>query len=63
MQRDPPEAWLQELETGAMEIIGPDWHKRLDKMFVDQLGKQRKYDGSKILDLLRAIRNKVSLAV
>lgn len=60
MNRDPPESSLLALEYGAFEIIASDWHRRLDKIFIEQLGKQRKYDGSKILDLLRAIRNKVS---
>jgi serine/threonine-protein kinase/endoribonuclease IRE1 len=58
MERDPPEARLVALETNAVSIIGPDWRKKLDKTFVDDLGKFRKYDGKYILDLLRALRNK-----
>lgn len=32
--------------------------KMLGKEFVESLGKQRKYTGSRLLDLLRALRNK-----
>ncbi|KAH0538163.1 hypothetical protein FGG08_005221 [Glutinoglossum americanum] len=56
--RDPPSANLQILESDAHEILGADFLKRLDKSFVDTLGKQRKYTGTRILDLLRALRNK-----
>lgn len=35
-----------------------DFLKLLPKEFKDSLGKQRKYTGSKMLDLLRALRNK-----
>ncbi|KAI9782485.1 MAG: bifunctional endoribonuclease/protein kinase ire1 [Geoglossum umbratile] len=56
--RDPPSPNLQTLESGAQEILGADFLKRLDKSFVDTLGKQRKYTGTRILDLLRALRNK-----
>ncbi|KAI9028499.1 kinase-like domain-containing protein [Hyaloraphidium curvatum] len=56
--RDPPSAILQRLEAGAPEVVGADWHKRLDKSVIDNLGKHRKYDGALIRDLLRALRNK-----
>ena len=32
--------------------------RELPQVFVDSLGKQRKYTGSRLLDLLRALRNK-----
>ncbi|KAI9752917.1 MAG: Peroxisomal membrane protein pex16 [Chaenotheca gracillima] len=57
-ERDPPSAHLQALEAVAPEVLGTDFLKRLDKAFVDHLGKQRKYTGGKMLDLLRALRNK-----
>ncbi|CAG8459505.1 7532_t:CDS:2, partial [Scutellospora calospora] len=56
--RDPPSLLLQRLEQGVERVIGSDWHKRIDKVFIENLGKYRKYDGSKIRDLLRALRNK-----
>ena len=59
MQRDPPERGLVALETGQFEIVGSDWLKRLDKAFIDNLGKHRKYEGKSVRDLLRALRNKV----
>jgi serine/threonine-protein kinase/endoribonuclease IRE1 len=48
------------LESRAEEVIGPrgDFLTQLDRMFVDTLGKQRKYSGNRLLDLLRALRNK-----
>lgn len=57
--RDPPSYPLQELEKCAPEVIkGGDFLKPLGKDFVDSLGKQRKYTGGRMLDLLRALRNK-----
>jgi serine/threonine-protein kinase/endoribonuclease IRE1 len=56
--RDPPSLALQELERWAPEICHSDFLKPLGKEFVDSLGKQRKYTGTRLLDLLRALRNK-----
>ncbi|KAI0052372.1 kinase-like protein [Auriscalpium vulgare] len=58
MCRDPKDPNLVLLETGAINVVGPDWASRLDKIFVDNLGKFRKYDGKSVQDLLRALRNK-----
>ncbi|KAK4540228.1 hypothetical protein LTR36_009633 [Oleoguttula mirabilis] len=54
---------LQLLEERAEEVIGApyeraDFLSKLDRHFVDTLGKQRKYSGNRLLDLLRALRNK-----
>ncbi|KAG0638880.1 hypothetical protein HOY80DRAFT_1046658 [Tuber brumale] len=50
------------LERNAREVCGGtgDWMKRLDRLFLAELvnNKRRGYDGEKVLDLLRAIRNK-----
>ena len=59
MCRDPRDPHLVSLETGALDVVGPDWHTRLDKIFIENLGKFRKYDGKSVQDLLRALRNKV----
>ncbi|OAA61766.1 protein kinase and ribonuclease [Niveomyces insectorum RCEF 264] len=56
--RDPPSAALQRLEGEAPAVCRGDFLRRLPKEFVDSLGKQRKYTGSRLLDLLRALRNK-----
>jgi serine/threonine-protein kinase/endoribonuclease IRE1 len=58
--RDPPSHNLQILEAQAPTVIGPggDFLAILDKKFVLTLGKQRKYNADKLLDLLRALRNK-----
>ncbi|KAM5450207.1 bifunctional endoribonuclease/protein kinase ire1 [Microsporum audouinii] len=58
--RDPPSPALQCLESVAQNVMYPDMDflKLLPKEFKDSLGKQRKYTGSKMLDLLRALRNK-----
>lgn len=56
--RDPPSAALLELESRAPQVTGGDFLARLPKAFIESLGKQRKYTGSKLLDLLRALRNK-----
>ncbi|THH14294.1 hypothetical protein EUX98_g9628, partial [Antrodiella citrinella] len=58
MCRDPRDHILVVLETGAVNVLGPDWNTRLDKWFIENLGKFRKYDGKSVQDLLRALRNK-----
>ncbi|KAG1737524.1 uncharacterized protein EDB91DRAFT_1055143 [Suillus paluster] len=58
MCRDPRDQNLIILETGAFDVLGHDWHARLDKVFIENLGKYRKYDGKSVQDLLRALRNK-----
>lgn len=61
MCRDPKDPNLIILEKGAVDIVGNDWHSRLDKVFIENLGKFRKYDGRSVQDLMRALRNKVSV--
>lgn len=63
MERDPPEKGLIALETGAFGIVGTDWQRRLDKIFLDNLGRFRKYNGKSVQDLMRALRNKVHHAL
>lgn len=58
MEKDPPTTALVLLESKARNVIGTDWHRRCDKMFLENLGKFRKYDPSSVQDLLRAMRNK-----
>jgi len=62
MCRDPRDPHLVVLEKNAMDVVGPDWPARLDRVFVENLGKFRKYDGRSVQDLLRALRNKVRFA-
>lgn len=45
-------------EKQAPKVVGTDWHLALDKPFVDNLNGYRKYHGDRIIDLLRAMRNK-----
>ena len=60
--RDPPSEALQQLESWGPRILelAPkgDFLLHLPRDFRDTLGKQRKYTGTRILDLLRALRNK-----
>lgn len=59
--RDPPSAALQHLESYGPVILaeaGGDFLRALPREFRDTLGKQRKYNGNRVLDLLRALRNK-----
>ncbi|TFK75656.1 hypothetical protein BDN72DRAFT_885694 [Pluteus cervinus] len=58
LPRDPKDPHLVELETDAFSIVGNDWQSRLDKTFIENLGKFRKYDPKSVQDLLRALRNK-----
>ncbi|KAK3899893.1 hypothetical protein C8A05DRAFT_36483 [Staphylotrichum tortipilum] len=56
--RDPPSPALAHLENHAEEVVRGDFLRHLPREFVDSLGKQRKYTGGRLLDLLRALRNK-----
>ncbi|KAJ5390978.1 Serine/threonine-protein kinase ppk4 [Penicillium cataractarum] len=58
--RDPPSDALLCLESVAERVMGPDldFLRLLPRDFKDNLGKQRKYTGDRMLDLLRALRNK-----
>lgn len=59
--RDPPSEALLQLESHAPEILaeaGGDFLRALPREFRETLGKQRKYTGGRVLDLLRALRNK-----
>lgn len=56
--RDPPSPALQELERHAAQVTTGDFLRVLPRDFIDSMGKQRKYTGARLLDLLRALRNK-----
>ena len=58
--RDPPSEHLSILESYSYQVLDKkrDFLARLDRSFINSLGKQRKYTGDRILDLLRALRNK-----
>jgi serine/threonine-protein kinase/endoribonuclease IRE1 len=56
--RDPPSDALLNLEDLAPAICQGDFLRKLPAEFTDSLGRQRKYTGSRMLDLLRAFRNK-----
>ncbi|KAI8853185.1 kinase-like domain-containing protein [Chytridium lagenaria] len=57
-EKEPPSGLLKQVERGASKAIGPDWYRKVDRMVLDNLGKYRKYDGTSVQDLLRALRNK-----
>ena len=58
-KRDAISHLLVELEKSAHIIIGNnDWSSRMDRSFMDNLGKYRKYHFDRVMDLLRALRNK-----
>ena len=51
---------MEELQKLAPDVVGPsgDFLRALPRNFLTEMGKQRKYTGSRMLDLLRVIRNK-----
>ncbi|CBX90173.1 hypothetical protein IAQ61_001672 [Plenodomus lingam] len=58
--RDPPSEMLSALEDYSSEVLDAkrNFLAKLDHGFINSLGKQRKYTGDRMLDLLRALRNK-----
>lgn len=57
-KRDPPSPLLLSLENTGHVVHQGDWLARFDQEFIDNLGKYRKYNTGKVMDLLRALRNK-----
>ncbi|KAI5848700.1 hypothetical protein DFP73DRAFT_542098 [Morchella snyderi] len=61
-EKDPnyKSEWIPYIERSGNKVTGGDWLKRLDRGFLEELvvNKRRGYEGGKVLDLLRAIRNK-----
>jgi len=54
-----PEITPLGLEKDSPRIFGSSWSKKIDALFLENLGKFRKYQDNSIRDLLRLIRNKV----
>lgn len=63
MDRDPPAQTLISLELDCASVVGDDWQKSIDRTLLENLGKYRKYDGKSVRDLLRVLRNKVTLLI
>ncbi|CAH2354422.1 serine/threonine-protein kinase/endoribonuclease Ire1p [[Candida] railenensis] len=57
-RRDPPSDLLLKLECASEKVCNLDWHSKMDEEFLTNLGKYRKYHTTKLMDLLRALRNK-----
>ncbi|KAL6946507.1 hypothetical protein ACO0RG_000660 [Hanseniaspora osmophila] len=58
-RRDPPSSLLLKLEEiSPVVITNGDWTAKFDQVFINNLGKYRKYNGGRIMDLLRTFRNK-----
>lgn len=57
-RRDPPSELLLKLEQSGPKVHFGDWLSRFDSIFIENLGKYRKYNQDKLMDLLRALRNK-----
>ena len=57
-RRDPPSSLLLKLEEVSEKVHQMDWHAKMEADFMDNLGKYRKYHTTKLMDLLRALRNK-----
>jgi serine/threonine-protein kinase/endoribonuclease IRE1 len=57
--RDPPSKIVQRVESASSEICGKDWTRVIDDAFMKDSRVNRSYDGTKINDLIRLIRNKV----
>lgn len=52
---------LQALEEGAYNVVKDDWRNMIDSEVAQDLRKYRNYRGTSVRDLLRALRNKVSV--
>ncbi|MES1913538.1 MAG: hypothetical protein MHM6MM_005727, partial [Cercozoa sp. M6MM] len=57
-QEAPNSRVLRLLESHAPDVVGTNWHERLDARILADSGKYRRYDTCSIRDALRLIRNK-----
>ncbi|KAL6934798.1 uncharacterized protein HGUI_02866 [Hanseniaspora guilliermondii] len=58
-RRDPPSPLLLKFNAISPNIISNgDWMRNFDTIYIENLGKYRKYQKDKIIDLLRTFRNK-----
>ena len=66
MSKDPMDRVLIRLEKDAKSIVKTNWYQTLDqssdRILIKHLRLFRTYDGNTIRDLLRVLRNKVSLS-
>eukprot|EP00045_Choanoeca_perplexa_P011726 m.125461 g.125461 ORF g.125461 m.125461 type:complete len:825 (-) comp15741_c0_seq2:311-2785(-) len=51
--------YVTALEAGSARLFGNDWRSPLSNQLLSDLQRFRKYDWTSVIDLLRAIRNKV----
>lgn len=57
--KDPESKFIDKLTVTSNKIIkNKDWSTKFNKEFMDNLGKYRKYRFDRVVDLLRAFRNK-----
>ena len=52
---------LKSLEKNGNHVVLEDWNQHVDPLITTDLRKYRGYMGASVRDLLRALRNKVSL--
>ncbi|KAI8920705.1 kinase-like domain-containing protein [Entophlyctis helioformis] len=48
------------IERGGSKVTGGDWQAKMDASVMDEAAKHRTYDGTSVVDLLRALRNQAS---
>lgn len=56
--REEHSPMLELFEKNAAKVVSGNWHERLDSEFLAELNKYRKYRPERLIDLLRAMRNK-----
>ncbi|KAI8920699.1 kinase-like domain-containing protein [Entophlyctis helioformis] len=48
------------IERGGSKVTGSDWQAKMDASVMEAAAKHRTYDGTSVVDLLRALRNQAS---
>jgi len=56
--KDTPSTVIERVESNAAEICGRDWTRVVDDALMKESKVNRSYDGTKVNDLMRLIRNK-----
>ena len=60
-ERNPSSDLFKKLEKDGCAVFGADWCRRLDQDLIWHLKKKRPYQGNRLTDLMRAIRNMVCI--
>lgn len=58
--READSGLLKALESIASQALGAKWDEKIEPVFINNIGRYRRYKFDSVRDLLRVIRNKLN---